>query len=235
VFLHLVIGEMVPKSVAIAHPERVLLGLAGLNRLYVFVFGPAIHLLNGMASGVMHLLRVPPGDSRITAHSAEDLARLLAESREGGLLGEAAHDLLSGALGMGHRRLDSITVATERVVSVHQDATVAAAEELVVEHGVSRLLVLDLAGRPVGFVHAKDLLAVPAAARHRPLPLARIRRVLVLPAATGLDDVLVAMQRARTHVAAVVDGAGRWCGLATLEDVLESVVGDIIDESDTAR
>jgi CBS domain containing-hemolysin-like protein len=97
---------------------------------------------------------------------------------------------------------------------------------------VSRLLVLDRADRPVGFLHAKDLLAVAPAARDRPLPLARIRRVLVLPRSAALDEVLVAMQRARTHVAAVVDEDGRWCGLATLEDVLESVVGDIIDESD---
>ena len=91
----------------------------------------------------------------------------------------------------------------------------------------------DRAERPIGFVHAKDLLAVPAVARHRPLPLARIRRVLVLSRNQPIDEVLVAMRRARTHVAAVIDEDGRWCGLATLEDVLESVVGDIIDESDT--
>jgi CBS domain containing-hemolysin-like protein len=133
---------------------------------------------------------------------------------------------------MGGRSLGTITVATDRVVSVPQEETVAAAERLVIDHGVSRLLVLDRADRPVGFVHAKDLLAVPAEARHRPLPLARIRRVLVLPTGMALDEVLVAMQRARTHVAAVVDEDGRWCGLATLEDVLESVVGDIVDESD---
>ena len=73
---------------------------------------------------------------------------------------------------------------------------------------------------------------MPAAARRRPLPLARIRRVLVLSRNQRIVEVLVAMRRARTHVAAVIDEGGRWCGLATLEDVLESVVGDIIDESD---
>ena len=101
-----------------------------------------------------------------------------------------------------------------------------------VAQGVSRLLVLDPADRPVGFVHAKDLLGIPAGARDRPLPLARIRSVLVLPRTQRLDAVLVAMRRARTHVAAVVDEQNRWCGIATLEDVLESLVGDIIDESD---
>jgi CBS domain containing-hemolysin-like protein len=84
----------------------------------------------------------------------------------------------------------------------------------------------------VGFVHAKDLLTVPAAARNRPLPLARIRRVLILPAHRPLDEVLVAMRRSRTHVAVVADGNRHVLGLATLEDVLEDLVGDIRDESD---
>jgi CBS domain containing-hemolysin-like protein len=232
VFLHLVVGEMVPKSIAIAAPERVLTTLSGLNRAYMVVFGPVIRLLNGLSNAGMRLLRVEPGDERVTVHTAEELSRLLAESHEGGILEERAHDLLSGALEMGGRTLGSITVAPDRVVSVRQDATAAAAEELVVERGVSRLLVLDPADRPVGFVHAKDLLGIPAVSRDRPLPLARIRSVLVLPRTQRLDEVLVAMRRARTHVAAVVDEQNRWGGIATLEDVLESLVGDIIDESD---
>lgn len=232
VFLHLVIGEMVPKSIAIAEPERVLMGLAGLNRAYLVAFGPVIRMLNGLAGLGMRALRVPQSDERVTIHTPEELARLLADSREEGFLAEDAHALLTGALGMGRRRLADITVPAARVVSVAQQATVIEAEALVVEHGVSRLLVLDGAGHPVGFVHAKDLLAVLPDARNRPLPLARIRRVLVLPEATGLDEVLVAMQRARTHVAAVIAQTGGWAGLATLEDVLESVVGDIVDETD---
>ena len=115
-----------------------------------------------------------------------------------------------------------------------RQATVADTEARVVESGHSRLLV---SGRDrddiVGFVHAKDLLTVAPDARDRPLPVSRIRRVLVLDIDLALDDVLVAMRRARTHVAAVVDGERHVVGLATLEDVLEDLVGDIIDESDS--
>jgi CBS domain containing-hemolysin-like protein len=234
VFLHLVVGEMVPKSIAIAAPEDVLRRLSGLNRAYMVVFGPVIRVLNTLANVGMRLVRVEPSDERGSLHTADELAGLLGEAREGGFLEEQVHSLLSGALELGGRRLAEITVPRESVVSLHQGSTVAEAEALVVEHGTSRLVVLDRAERPIGFVHAKDLLAVPPAARHRPLPLARIRRVLVLRQDQRIDEVLVAMRRARTHVAATIDDGGRWCGLVTLEDVLESIVGDIIDESDAA-
>ena len=121
----------------------------------------------------------------------------------------------------------------DRVVWLPRSATPAEAEALVVASGHTRLLV---AGEQVddvmGFVHAKDLLAVSEAARTRPLPLGRVRRMLVLAASTSLDDALLAMQRDRLHVAVVTDDSGRTLGIATLEDVIEALVGDIRDESD---
>lgn len=232
VFAHMVIGEMVPKTIAITAPERTLLALTSLNRLYVAVFGPVIRLLNALANGVMRLLGVEPRDERTTVHTAEELARMLAGSREEGILAEAAHDLLAGALDLGGTPIASITVPADEVVWLPRDATVAAAEAAIVESGVTRLLIREPGGRVIGFVHAKDLLTLPAAARDRPVPLARIRRVLVLAEDLALDAVLVAMRRSRTHVAAVVDQTRRFVGLVTLEDVLESIVGDIVDESD---
>jgi len=103
----------------------------------------------------------------------------------------------------------------------------------VVSSGHSRLVVagLDL-DDVLGFVHAKDLLTVPPTARDRPMPLGRVRRMLVLSERTSLDDALLAMQRARLHMAVVSDRVGRTLGVATLEDVIEELVGDIRDESD---
>ena len=124
-------------------------------------------------------------------------------------------------------------VPADAISWVRRDATVADAERLIVSSGHSRVLV---AGRDlddiVGFVHAKDLLTVPADARDRPLPLARIRRVLIVPGHRPLDEVLVVMRRSRTHLAVVMDDDRHVIGLATLEDVLEHLVGDIRDESD---
>ena len=112
-------------------------------------------------------------------------------------------------------------------------ATPAEAEAVVVATGHSRIVVTggDL-DDVLGFIHAKELLTVPPAQRHRPLPLSRIRQMPVVTEDRPVDDVLVIMQRARVHVAVVLDATGRTAGTVTLEDVLEELVGDIIDETD---
>jgi CBS domain containing-hemolysin-like protein len=228
-----VIGEMVPKYVSLADPERVLTAVAIPNRIYVAVFRPLIRGLRWMGDTGTRLLGVEPRADLATVPTAEEIASMLAESREEGLIEELAHDLLSGALGFAERPVRQVLVPRDGVTWVTRDATVADAEQLIVSSGHSRVLVV---GRDlddvVGFVHAKDLLTVPTEARNRPIPLARIRRVLIIPEQQSLDDVLLAMRRSRTHVAVVVDADRRVVGLVTLEDVLEELVGDIRDESD---
>ncbi|MEY2449242.1 MAG: magnesium and cobalt exporter, family [Acidimicrobiaceae bacterium] len=233
VFFHMVFGEMVPKYVALADPERTLMALAIPNRIYVALFRPLIRALGWLGRTGTRLFGVEPRTDLATLHTAEEIASMLAASREEGLIEEMAHDLLSGALDFGERPLSDVMVPRAQITWVSRDATVAEAEQAIVTSGHSRLLVAgtDL-DDIVGFVHAKDLLTVPAHARNRPLPLARIRRVLILPAHRPLDEVLVAMRRSRTHVAVVVEEERHVIGLATLEDVLEDLVGDIRDESD---
>jgi len=234
VFLHMVFGEIVPRYVALADPERTLLRLSIFSRLFAVVFRPVIRVVQALANGGTRLLGVEPRDELLSANTADEISRMLAESHEEGLIEETAHDLLSGALDFGERPVLQVMVPRDNIMWITRGTTVAEAEEQVVASGHSRLL---LAGRDlddiVGFIHAKDLLTAPEEARDRPLPLARIRRVLVLPAHQRLDEVLVAMRRSRTHVGVVVDEARHVLGLATLEDVLEVLVGDIRDESDT--
>ncbi|MEY2570158.1 MAG: magnesium and cobalt exporter, family [Acidimicrobiaceae bacterium] len=233
VFFHMVFGEMVPKYVALADPERTITRLAIVNRIYVALFRPVLRLLNGMGKLGLRAVGVTPRDDLTTVHTAQEIATMLAESSEGGLIAESAHDLLSGALDFGERGLQEVLVPRGEMVTVPRQATVAEAEAVIVASGHSRVLVTGRdADDVIGFVHAKDLLTVPADARDRPLPLARIRRVLVLNETTPLDEVLVAMRRLRTHVAVVVGEERTTVGLATLEDVLEELVGEIMDESD---
>jgi CBS domain containing-hemolysin-like protein len=236
VFAHMVIGEMVPKNIAISDPERMMLRLAIPNHLYVTVFRPVIRVLNALANAGVRLFGVEPRDALETTHTADELATMLAASREQGLVEDVAHQLLTGALDFGTRNVGAVTVTRDRVVYVRREATVAEAERLVVESGVSRLPVVGAGiDDVIGFVHAKDLLTVPDEARDRPLPIGRVRRALVVPEHRGVDDVLVAMRRARTHLAVVVDAQGGTVGIASLEDVLEDLVGDIRDETDPGR
>jgi len=232
-FLHMVIGEMVPKNVAIADPERTMLALAVPNRAYVTVFGPVLRILNALSNAGVRLLGVEPRDELATAASAEELAAMLGASRDEGLIEDVAHQLLTGALDLGDRRIATVMVPPDRVVWLPRTATPAEAEALVVASGHTRLLVAGAGVEDLlGFVHAKDLLTLSGPARHRPLPLGRVRRMLVVEARTSLDDALLEMQQARVHVAVVTDGDGRTLGIATLEDVIEALVGDIRDESD---
>ena len=232
-FLHMVIGEMVPKNIAIAAPEATLLALSLPNRAYVTVLGPVLRILNAMANGLVRLLGVEPRDDLATAASADELALMLGASREEGLIEDVAHQLLTGALDLGDRSIATVMVPSDDVHWLPRSATVAEAEAAVVATGHSRLVVADRDVDDIlGFVHAKDLLTVPATGRDRALPLSRIRRMPLLGPATTLDDALLAMQQSRVHVAVVTDDDGRTTGIVTLEDVIEALVGDIRDESD---
>lgn len=232
-FLHMVIGEMVPKNIAIAAPERTLMSLVLFNRVYVTLFGPVLRVLNVLANAGVRLIGVEPRDELASAASAEELGVMLGASRDEGLIEEVAHKLLTGALDLGDRQVATVLVPLDQVVWLPRSATPEEAEALVVASGHTRLLVAGTGVDDVlGFLHAKDLLTISAAARDRPLPLGRVRRMLVISAETSLDDALLAMQQARIHVTVVGDGSGRTLGITTLEDVIEALVGDIRDESD---
>ena len=233
VFLHMVIGEMVPKNITIAAPEQTLLWLSLPTSMYSTLFRPVIRALNAMANGVLRLIGVEPRDELAVTHSADELASMLAASRREGLLEEFEHHLLDRALAFGGRQVATIMVPRDQVRGVPRTATVAQAERLALESGHSRLVVhgRDL-DQVLGFVHAKDLLSVDSGERDRPLVAGRIRRMLVLSEDRRLRDVLLSMRRSRIHAALVVDANGRTAGLVTLEDVLEELVGEIADEHD---
>ena len=233
VFLHMVVGEMVPKNVAIAAPERTLLALMPLDRVYLAVFRPVVRLLDGLASLGLRVVRVERRDELGGTHTAQELAVMLAESHEEGLIEDFAHDLLAGVLDFGDRTAADVMVGRDDIVAIDRGTTVAEAEARIVAAGHSRLPVLGATpDEPLGFVHAKDLLAVEDDAVGRPVPARLVRPLPVVRADRALDEVLLAMRRTRVHVALVADEAGRTAGLVTLDDLLEELVGDILDEGD---
>jgi CBS domain containing-hemolysin-like protein len=154
-------------------------------------------------------------------------------SHDEGLLEEFEHSLLAGALDFRSRTVASVMVPREHVVYVNTRMSVASIERVANQTGHSRLPVVGAGiDHVVGFLHIKDLLALPADARDQPLPATMIRRVPTVPHDRLLEDVLRAMRRARAHLGVVRGPGGRTVGVVTLEDVLEAFVGDIRDESD---
>lgn len=232
VFLHMVIGEMVPKNLALADPERTLRALAGIDRAYHAVARPIVVTLNWLGNLGVRAFGIEPRDELASARTAEELAVVVATSREGGAIEESAADLLTGVLDFAGRTVDQVMVPRDQVFAIPRDTTVADAEALLVERGHSRVPLTGPGGLDdvVGFLHGKDLVSLAAPAADRPVPLRLVRRILVVPVDRPLDEVLNAMRRSRVHFALVQHPDGATAGIVTLDDLLEELVGDLVDE-----
>ncbi|WP_419928067.1 hemolysin family protein [Candidatus Poriferisocius sp.] len=233
VYLHMVLGEMVPKNIALAGAERTAMWLAPFNRLYTIVFGPLIGLLNRLSAGLVRLCGVEPIDELSTTHTAQEFAAVVEHSAAEGFLDEFDRSLLSSALELAGRPVRSVMVPRDQIVAVEREATVAEVVEVMTASGHSRVLVQS--GSPdqvVGFVHAKDLFDTTGPGAEQPLGEELIRIVPTIEEETSLEGALVLMQGSRRHLAVVRQGGRRTVGLVTLEDVLEVLVGDLFDETD---
>jgi CBS domain containing-hemolysin-like protein len=234
VLAHMVLGEMVPKNLTLAAPERTLRLLAIPTRAITTVLRPVIWFLNAMANAGQWLLRVERKDTLSDFHSAEEFASMLAASREEGLIPDEQHELLTSALDFGAAPVSSVMVPRERVVHVSLTTPVAEIEAVLVASGHSRLPVVgsDL-DEVVGFIHAKDLLTIRSDVRDQPLPERLIRPEIVqIDESRPVEEAMVEMRRRRRHLGIARGEDGRTTGLVTLEDLVEELVGDIRDESD---
>jgi CBS domain containing-hemolysin-like protein len=236
VFLHMVIGEMAPKNIAIARPDAAALWLAVPMRMYVNLFRPVIWLLNALANAGLRLLRVEPVDEVASVYTADEINQMISESAQGGLLGRFEEQLLSGAIELGERDAASAMIPRTEMVAISLSVTPSQIESLVVESGHTRFPVYrDDLDEISGFIHSKDLLRVADHRRDQPLEARLVRRMLVVPESRKLRPLLVDMRRERSHMALVIDEHGGTAGIVTLEDVLEELVGEIRDEYDTGE
>ncbi|MFJ3898963.1 hemolysin family protein [Streptomyces sp. NPDC090083] len=222
-YLHMLLGEMVPKNIALAEPVRsaLLLGppLVTLSR----ALRPVIFTVNAFANALLKLLRVEVKDEVTASFSDAELARIVRDSGEAGLIDERALERLNDALELGRRPVRDVVLPLERVDYVVAGITPAELEVLSAESGFSRFPVVDAERRIIGYLHVKD--ALDASPRDEPFKVADMRSIANVTETTPLDDVLTAMRSSRTHLAAVLDGEGRLTGLVTMEDVLRELFG----------
>ncbi|MFH8585074.1 hemolysin family protein [Streptomyces celluloflavus] len=221
-YLHMLFGEMVPKNVALADPVRsaLLLGppLIALTR----ALRPVIFAVNKLANSLLKLLRVETKDEVAATFSDDQLAKMVEDSRNAGLLDDRAKERLRDALELGRRPVRDVVLPVERVVSARLGITPEGLERLAADSGFSRFPVVDDTRRILGYLHVKD--ALDNIPREEPFPVAALRPIARVRAATLLDDVLTAMRGSRTHLAAVTGDDGKLAGLVTMEDVLRELV-----------
>ena len=233
VVVHMVLGEMVPKNIAIAAPERTARLLAPLHGAYVALLKPIVWFLTWISNGFVRMFGFEPVDELNTALTVNEFHTLLEGAVEGGTLEDLEHDLLTGALDFRARTAGSIMVPRGRMVARPRSTSVAELERLVAESGHSRIPITAAGPDDViGFVHSKDLLRFGADERQDPVPLEMVRRMLIVSPDQPVRDLMRAMRRERRHLALVRMGDGQLLGMVTLEDVLEALVGDITDETD---
>ncbi|MFJ6946811.1 hemolysin family protein [Streptomyces wuyuanensis] len=222
-YLHMLLGEMVPKNIALAEPTRAALLLGPPLVTLTRALRPVIFAINAFANALLRLLRVEARDEVTATFSDDELARMVSDSGAAGLLDDRAAERLQDALELGRRPVADVVTPVERVIYAQVGTAPEELERLAAESGFSRFPVVDSTRRILGYLHVKD--ALDQTPRNSPFPVSALRPIARVRAGTPLDDVLTAMRRSRTHLAAVLDESGRLAGLVTMEDVLRILVG----------
>jgi CBS domain containing-hemolysin-like protein len=230
VYLHDVLGEMIPKNIALAGPDRAALVLGPPIWAIVTVLRPVIVVINACASVILRLVGVRIMDEVSSTYTREEVAALVEESRGEGLIEPGEYDRLAGALGFTEKPVATVLMPPESLTTVRRGSTVEDVEALCAATGFSRFPVVDdREGGLLGYLHIKDVLETDDALRQRVVEDKWVRPFATVAADDLLHDALETLQRRGAHMAVVVDRDGRTVGLATLEDLIEELVGEIRD------
>ena len=228
VTLHVLLGEMVPKNIALAGPERTAMLLVPPYLAYVRVARPFIVFYNKCANAVLRMVRVEPKDELDITVSPAELSAMIADSVSEGLLDPEEHSRLTRALQVCQRVVSHVAVPLKDVRAIPVSAagagpTVGAVEEALAQTGYSRFPVADLDGKFIGYLHIKDVLTLSDDPQ-TVIDLALVRPLPLLPSSVPLPDALSRLRRSNSHLALVTDG-GVVDALVAMEDVVEDLVG----------
>ncbi|WP_282033219.1 hemolysin family protein [Metabacillus indicus] len=231
-FLHVVVGEMAPKTLAIQFSEKATMLLAGPLYWFGKVMYPFIWALNGTSRVLLSAFGVKPAGHE-QAYSEEELKIIMAQSFQGGELDETELEYMENVFSFDERVAKDIMVPRTDIVVLDKDMKRAEIIEILDEHNYSRYPVVENndKDRVVGMVNVKKMLNHLAAGRNHQLQQC-VRDIPIVMEGTKIQDVLLKMQQERVHMALVIDEYGGTSGILTMEDVLEEIVGEIRDEFD---
>jgi CBS domain containing-hemolysin-like protein len=233
-FLHVVFGELAPKTFAIARTERLSLLLAPPMKFFYYLFYPGIVVFNGSANAFTQLLGVPPASETDETLGEREIRRVLARSGEEGNIDTAEVQMIERVFDLDDTNVREVMVPLPDVVSVPADATLSDIRALVLESGHTRYPVVDAddSNQVVGFLDVKDVVRASEEGNGDATAGDIAREVLVVPETTAISDLLLQFRQDHQQMAAVIDEWGSFEGIATIEDVVEAVVGDLRDGFD---
>jgi CBS domain containing-hemolysin-like protein len=217
-FLHLVVGEMAPKSWAISHPEKSAIMLAIPMRAFMWFTRPALLTLNGMANWCLHRLGVEAVDEMSSGHNPDDVRELVEHSAKAGALDAERRAQLATALEVNSRPLSEIVTRREEIASVAPEDGVEVIKQVSRSSTHLRLVVMDRE-EPVGVLHVREALTSPAGTTAADL----MRPVLTLPSGTPMYAAMSIMRESRSHLS-LVEEDGEVIGLVTLQDILDRLL-----------
>ncbi|WP_158829691.1 hemolysin family protein [Mucilaginibacter lacusdianchii] len=233
--LHIVFGELAPKTLAIQRSVRTAMTVSYPLRFFFVVFRPAIWLLNTFANFILSLFGVNAVHGDETHHSSEELQYLLEQGKESGALDSNEHELIKNVFDFNERVVKNIMVPRTKISGIDISANNHDLMECLITEGYSRMPVYDdTIDKIVGIVHAKDIL--PLLARKTEFELKDIiRKPYFIPETKKINDLMAELQQKRIQIAIVLDEFGGTAGMVTLEDIVEELVGEIQDEFDEEK
>ncbi|HEX4633833.1 MAG TPA: hemolysin family protein [Gemmatimonadales bacterium] len=234
-YLHIVLGELAPKGLALIHPEQMSRWLTGPLMAFTMATNPFIWLLRSSANGILRLLGAGRPSERERVHSPEEILMLVEQSGKTGTMDPGDARLIEGVFEFSEKNAREVMTPRTDMVALAADQTVDSAADTVAQAGRSRYPVTgESLDDIVGVVHAKDILRALRSGGAQPVSSVA-RPAFFVPGTREVEDVLADMKRKKVHLAVVLDEFGGTAGLVTMEDLLEEIVGQIYDEYDRSE
>jgi CBS domain containing-hemolysin-like protein len=232
--LHITIGEQVPKLLAISTAETMAMRVARPLHVFTRVFKPAVVVLNGVSNAILRVMGVDPAAEFEEGGTTEDLKLLIGQSRAGGTIAAGEAEMLAGVIHLHEQQVRHVMTPVPAMVTVEDCAPLDVAADVCAESGHTRLVVTEGGNRDRirGILHASDIIRALRPPDAGATVASLVRPAPVVPETTPLDAVLANLQVQRSSMAVVIDEYGRTAGIVTVEDVLEEIVGEIVDETD---
>jgi CBS domain containing-hemolysin-like protein len=233
-FLHVVVGELAPKSIALQNPERTSLMIARPTLWSERIFKPAIWLLNGSGNALLRLVGVQPASGHELVHSVAELKMLVTASSEGGLIRPPEREMLHAIFDFGELLVRQVMIPRTEIIAVEADIPLDEIISLISESTYTKFPVYDDdLDNILGIVHVKDILgAMQDPSWKTCTARSLVREPLFVPETISVSALLHQFRDNRQHIAIVLDEFGGTAGLATLEDLLEEIVGEVSDPFD---